>query len=148
MTEFTPIAATLGGALIGLAAALMLIFEGRIAGISGILSGVFKRRTDQDSPPAWQATFIGGMVLGGLVLMVVHPAVVTTQLTLSPVLVIAAGLLVGFGTRLGNGCTSGHGVCGIPRLSIRSILATLTFMGAAAATVYLTNHVFAFGGLS
>ena len=148
MTEFTPIAATIGGALIGLAATMMLIFEGRIAGISGILSGVFRKRTDKDGPPAWQATFIGGLVLGGIVLSVFHPSVVTTQLTIAPALAIAAGLLVGFGTRLGNGCTSGHGVCGIPRLSIRSILATLTFMGAAAATVYLTNHVFAFGGLS
>ena len=148
MTEFTPFAAAIGGGLIGLAAALMLLLEGRIAGISGILSGIFRRRTDQDSPPAWQAVFIGGMLLGGLVLMLVTPALVTTQLTLSPLLVIAAGLLVGFGTRLGNGCTSGHGVCGIPRLSLRSILATLTFMGAAAATVFLTNHVFSFGGLS
>ena len=152
MTEFTPIAATLGGALIGLAAALMLLFEGRIAGISGILSGVFKKRSDQDSPPAWQAIFIGGMALGGLVLLLVQGVVerdfVMTELELSPILVIAAGLLVGFGTRLGNGCTSGHGVCGIPRLSVRSILATLTFMGAAVVTVYLTNHVFSFGGLS
>ena len=148
MTEFTPFAATIGGGLIGLAAALMLLLEGRIAGISGILSGIFRRRTDQDSPPAWQAVFIGGMLLGGLVLMLVTPALVTTQLTLSPLLVVAAGLLVGFGTRLGNGCTSGHGVCGIPRLSMRSILATLTFMGAAGATVFLTNHVFSFGGLS
>ena len=152
MTEFTPIAATIGGALIGLAAAMMLIFEGRIAGISGILDGVFRRRSDEDSPPAWQATFIGGMALGGLVLLFAQGFVerdfVMTQLELAPWLVIAAGLLVGFGTRLGNGCTSGHGVCGIPRLSPRSILATLVFMGTAIATVYLTNHVFAFGGLS
>lgn len=148
MTEFTPIAAAIGGGLIGLAAALMLIFEGRIAGISGILAGVFRRRGDTDGPPAWQATFIGGLALGGILLFLFSPASVTTALALSPALVIVAGLLVGFGTRLGNGCTSGHGVCGIPRLSPRSILATLTFMGAAAATVYLTNHVFAFGGLS
>ncbi|MFU8804112.1 MAG: YeeE/YedE family protein [Bradymonadaceae bacterium] len=148
MTEFTPITATLGGVLIGFAAALMLLFEGRIAGISGILAGVFGRRTDEDTPAAWQAVFVGGMFLGGLTLMLFRPSVVTTALDLSPALVIVAGLLVGFGTRLGNGCTSGHGVCGIPRRSMRSILATLTFMAAAAATVYLTNHVLNIGGLS
>ncbi len=151
-TEFTPIAAAIGGGLIGLAAALMLIFEGRIAGISGILSGIFRKRSDEDSPPAWQAVFIGGMVLGGIVLALVQGSVerdfVMTELTMEPWLPVVAGLLVGFGTRLGNGCTSGHGVCGIPRLSMRSILATLTFMAAAAATVYVTNHVFSFGGLS
>lgn len=151
MTEFTPIAATIGGALIGLSAALMLLFEGRIAGISGILDGVFRRRDEDDDPPAWQAVFIGGMALGGLMLMVVQDAVgrqmVMTELELSPWLVVAAGLLVGFGTRLGNGCTSGHGVCGIPRLSVRSILATLIFMGAAVLTVFVTNHVVAVGGL-
>lgn len=148
MTEFTPLTALLGGALIGLAAALMLIFEGRIAGISGILAGIFKKPTDQDSPPAWQAVFIGGLLAGGLLLSLVYPSSVQTVLELNPVLVIVAGLLVGFGTRLGNGCTSGHGVCGIPRLSPRSMIATLTFMGAAAVTVFLTNHVFSFGGLS
>ncbi len=151
-TEFTPVAAAIGGGLIGLAAALMLIFEGRIAGISGILSGIFRKRSDQDSPPAWQAVFIGGMMLGGVVLLgvqgVVERDMVMTDLSIAPWLAITAGLLVGFGTRLGNGCTSGHGVCGIPRLSIRSILATLTFMAAAGATVYVTNHVFSFGGLS
>ncbi len=150
MTEFTPFAATIGGVLIGLAAALMLLFEGRIAGISGILSGVLKGT--RDNPPAWQAIFLGGMVLGGITLAITQGIVerdfVMTELSISPWLAIAAGLLVGFGTRLGNGCTSGHGVCGIPRLSMRSILATLTFMGAAAATVYVTNHIFAFGGLS
>ncbi len=151
MTEFTPIAATIGGVLIGLAAALMLLFEGRIAGISGILSGALKGRND-DEGPAWQVIFIGGLVLGGIVLTAVQGFVerdfVMTELEISPLLAIAAGLLVGFGTRLGNGCTSGHGVCGIPRLSMRSILATLTFMAAAAATVFVTNHIFAFGGLS
>ena len=150
-TEFTPLAATIGGALIGLAAALMLLFEGRIAGISGILDGVFRRR-DDDAPPAWQAVFIGGMALGGLVLMIVQGYVerdfVMTELQMSPGLVIAAGLLVGFGTRLGSGCTSGHGVCGIPRLSMRSIVATVTFMAVAVLTVFVTNHVFGFGGLS
>lgn len=150
MTEFTPIAATIGGILIGLAAAMMLLFEGRIAGISGILSGVLKK--NDTAPPAWQATFLGGLVLGGIVLAAAQGFVerdfVMTELSISPVLAIVAGLLVGFGTRLGNGCTSGHGVCGIPRLSIRSILATATFMAAAAATVYITNHIFAFGGLS
>ena len=139
MTEFTPITATLGGLLIGTAAALMLLFEGRIAGISGILSGVMRRRGDADAPPAWQATFLGGMILGGIVLLLVNPAVVTTQLTFSPVLLVVAGLLVGFGTRLGNGCTSGHGVCGIPRLSRRSITATMTFMGMAMLTVFITS---------
>ena len=150
MTEFTPVAATIGGLLIGVAAALMLLFEGRIAGISGILDGALKG--GDDTPPAWQATFLGGMVLGGIVLAATQGFIdrdfVMTQLEIAPWLAIAAGLLVGFGTRLGNGCTSGHGVCGIPRLSVRSITATLVFMGAAAATVFVTNHIFAFGGLS
>ncbi len=149
-TEFTPIAATIGGILIGLAAALMMVFEGRIAGISGILSGALKN--EDSDPPRWQATFVGGLVLGGFALAAVQGVVdrdfVMTELTISPVLAIGAGLLVGFGTRLGNGCTSGHGVCGIPRLSMRSILATLTFMGMAVLTVFVTNHIFAFGGLS
>ncbi len=150
LTEFTPIAATIGGVLIGLAAAIMMLSEGRIAGISGILSGALKN--EETDPPRWQATFLGGMVLGGIVLAATQGLFdrdfVMTQLEIAPWLAIAAGLLVGFGTRLGNGCTSGHGVCGIPRLSIRSITATLVFMGAAAATVYVTNHIFAFGGLS
>lgn len=150
MTEFTPIAATIGGLLIGLAAALMLLFEGRIAGISGILDGILK--SESDNPPAWQAVFLGGMVLGGIVLAITQGFVqrdfVMTELEISPWLAVAAGMLVGFGTRLGNGCTSGHGVCGIPRLSIRSIVATLVFMGMAVATVFVTNHLFAFGGLS
>ncbi len=139
MTEFTPLTATLGGLLIGTAAALMLLLEGRIAGISGILSGALRPREKSEAPPAWQATFLGGMVLGGLVLAMVYPASVQTALNLSPLLLIAAGVLVGFGTRLGNGCTSGHGVCGIPRLSRRSILATVVFMGTAMITVALTN---------
>jgi uncharacterized membrane protein YedE/YeeE len=127
-----------GGLLIGLAAALLLYVNGRIAGISGILGGTLK---PQANDFAWRASFMAGLVATGLVMARVWPA----QLDLSalpalPGLAIA-GLLVGFGTRLGNGCTSGHGVCGIARGSRRSMLATVTFMAAGVVTVFIVRHV-------
>lgn len=136
-------AALLGGALIGLSAVMLLFFNGRIAGISGIVGGLV-RQTRGDV--AWRGFFFAGLVLGGLALQVVHPSAFPTAVE-TPVLWMAlAGLLVGFGARLGSGCTSGHGVCGIGRLSKRSILATVTFMTTGAVTVFVVKHVL--GGLA
>ena len=128
-----------GGLLLGGAAALLLLLTGRIAGVSGMVATVARIA---DAGPPWRlaAAFVIGLPLGaGLVSLVVRePEIAVTS---SVPLLIAAGLLVGFGTRLGNGCTSGHGVCGIGRLSPRSLVATLIFMAAAVATVFVTRHV-------
>lgn len=135
--SFTPWTALAGGALIGLAGALLLVMNGRIAGISGILGGVFRC---QGSDCAWRAAFVAGLVLAPFV-WGWFGSLPAFQLDSGSGLLIAAGLLVGFGTRLGSGCTSGHGVCGLARLSPRSLVATLTFMAAGFATVYLMRHV-------
>lgn len=138
MENFTPIASTIGGLLIGLSAALMLLFHGRIAGISGIFRGVLQPKKGEF---AWRATFIGGLVAGGAILVALMPDMFAVSIDRSVVAVAAAGLLVGFGTRLGNGCTSGHGVCGMSRLSARSFVATASFMTAGAITVFVVNHL-------
>jgi uncharacterized membrane protein YedE/YeeE len=141
-TDFTPLASTLGGVLIGLASAAMLAFNGRIAGISGILGGFLEGGEGW----RWRGLFLLGMVLGGVGLQVVAPSSVPDAAIESLPLLIGAGLLVGFGTRLGGGCTSGHGVCGISRFSVRSITATLIFMGAAMLTTYVMRHLLGIGG--
>ena len=133
-----PAYAIAGGLLIGSAAALVLLLTGRIAGVSGMFATVVRIA---DGGPPWRlaAAFVAGLPLGAAIvsLLIRKPEI---EVTSSAPLLLAAGLLVGFGTRLGNGCTSGHGVCGIGRLSFRSIAATLTFMSAAAATVFVTRH--------
>ncbi len=126
----------LGGVLIGLAASLLLLWSGRIAGISGILGGVLRPTQGE---LAWRVTFIAGLLAGGVLLTIIHPDALAQRAPRSVVLVALAGLLVGFGTRLGNGCTSGHGVCGMSRFSRRSILATATFIATGATTVYLVQ---------
>jgi uncharacterized membrane protein YedE/YeeE len=135
----SPFVAIAGGLLIGGAAALLLLFSGRIAGVSGMVASVVRIA---DSGPPWRLAlaFVIGLPLGALVIstFVRRPDI---QVTSSIPLLVVAGLLVGFGTRLGNGCTSGHGVCGIGRLSVRSIAATATFMTAAAVTVFVARHV-------
>jgi uncharacterized membrane protein YedE/YeeE len=135
MSNFTPWTALIGGVLIGLAATLLLWLNGSIAGISGILNGAL-RGTRQDT--SWRLLFLAGLIAGaGAWLWVAPPAYTFTPRQDYPLgLIIAAGLLVGFGTRLGSGCTSGHGVCGIARLSPRSIAATLVFMAFGAAAVF------------
>jgi uncharacterized protein len=130
-----------GGALIGASASMMLLLNGRIAGISGIVGGLL-RPTSGDV--AWRVWFLVGLVGGGAVLFGWKPELFEST-TVPPGLVVAAGLCVGFGTRLGSGCTSGHGVCGISRLSLRSVIATLTFIAAGVASTYLTRHVFHWG---
>lgn len=138
---FTPVASLAGGVLIGLASSLLLLGAGRIAGISGIAGELTAPRPGD---AAWRVAFLAGLLGVGAVAVVVDPDAFASTITRSPLAVAAAGLLVGFGTRLGNGCTSGHGVCGISRGSVRSITATLTFMASAAVTVYVIQH--ALGG--
>ena len=135
--HFTPWASLAGGILIGLAAALLLLANGRIAGISGILGGLLRpARGDV----AWRVAFLGGLFLAPLVWLTLR-AMPPAQIDHSPALLAAAGLLVGLGTRFGSGCTSGHGVCGIARLSPRSLAATACFMAAGIVTVFIVRHV-------
>ena len=137
MTNFTPWSSLLGGALIGVSASMLLLLNGRVAGISGIVGGLVRPRAGETS---WRAMFVVGLLVGGLLLYVLRPAsfgVGAVSLPLS----IVAGLFVGFGTRLGSGCTSGHGVCGISRFSGRSIAATVTFMATGAVATFVVQHL-------
>ena len=127
-----------GGALIGIAAGAFLIFNGRIAGISGVLGGVL---TPSRGDVGWRLSFLGGLLAGGLALTFLYPAAFPASIDSATGLLIAAGLLVGFGTRLGSGCTSGHGVCGMSRLSVRSFAATGTFIATGAITVLLVRLI-------
>jgi len=138
MHHFTPFAALIGGILIGLSASAMLLLEGTIAGISGICAGVLN---PAKGDTAWKVCFVAGLLAGGMLLRTVLPAAFDFGIIRPYGMLILAGLLVGFGTRLGNGCTSGHGVCGIGRLSPRSMVATVTFIASGALVVYLVNHV-------
>ena len=140
MADFTPVSGFMGGMLIGLAATVLLAVNGRIAGVSGILAGVIKPvRGDT----VWRVLFIFGIWLGVLAYGFARGAAPLVEIEAGWPTLVVAGLLVGFGTRLGSGCTSGHGVCGIARPSKRSIVATLVFMLTAIATVFLTRHVLA-----
>lgn len=139
MENFTPIASGVGGLLIGAAAALVLHGLGRIAGISGIYGGLLFRRAGD---VAWRVAFVLGLLAGGVAMARLRPDMFESAGTTSFATVAIAGLLVGFGTRMGNGCTSGHGVCGLSRLSPRSLVATLTFMTTGGLTVFLGQHVF------
>ncbi|HHR6078556.1 TPA: YeeE/YedE family protein [Providencia alcalifaciens] len=134
--HFTPGSAAIGGVLIGLAVAILLILNGRIAGISGILAGVLKP-TKGDT--AWKLAFIVGILVAPLLFITFVYTPEVTIATSTPLL-IAAGLLVGFGTRLGSGCTSGHGICGMARFSRRSMVAVAIFMLVAFITVAVINH--------
>ncbi|TJZ73871.1 YeeE/YedE family protein [Chitiniphilus eburneus] len=133
-TSFTPWSALLGGALIGIAASLLALGAGRIAGISGIVGGLVGGKAAR-----WQLAFVAGLLIAplGWLMLALMPAFV---LEAGPGMQIVAGLLVGIGTRYANGCTSGHGVCGLSRLSLRSLVAVLAFMGAGFVTVYLLRH--------
>lgn len=128
-----------GGALIGLSASLLLLFNGRVAGISGIASGLLSLGSREEW--AWRLTFLLGLVGGGFVIRALWPQALGAAIVPGAAWVVASGLLVGLGTRLGNGCTSGHGVCGLSRGSVRSLMATATFMATGAATVFLVRHV-------
>jgi uncharacterized membrane protein YedE/YeeE len=139
MANFTPLSAAIGGALIGLASVLLMLLTGRIAGASGILGGLLNPRSGEIG---WRVAFIAGLILAPLLAGLMGHGMPSPQMPASWAVIIAAGLLVGFGTRLAGGCTSGHGICGVSRLSARSIAATIIFMAVAIATVALTHHVF------
>ncbi len=139
MAEFNPYSGLLGGALIGLAATLLLWMNGRIAGISGIFGGLVVPRAGEFG---WRLAFIGGLVVGGVLMAVATPESVVYDLDRSYAAIVVAGLLVGVGTRLGSGCTSGHGVCGLSRLSTRSLASVLTFILSGAVVVYVVRTVF------
>ncbi|WP_421950741.1 YeeE/YedE family protein [Pelagibacterium sp.] len=142
MTEFTLLPSLFGGALIGLASVLLMAFHGRIAGMTGILTAVI--------PPvhgdwAWRAAFLGGAIVAPILIVAIFGDVVSFQSRVPVPWLIGGGLCVGIGVYFGSGCTSGHGVCGIARLSPRSIVATIVFMASTAATVFVIRHVL--GGL-
>ncbi|WP_414470932.1 YeeE/YedE family protein [Microvirga sp. M2] len=138
MENFTPLSALAGGLLIGASAALILVLNGRIAGISGILGGLLQPARNEIG---WRLAFLAGMFIAPLAYVAFGGALPTVVLDTSLPVLMAAGLIVGFGTRLGAGCTSGHGVCGIGRGSPRSLVATGVFMATAIATVFVTRHV-------
>ncbi|MRG90968.1 YeeE/YedE family protein [Polyangium spumosum] len=140
MQGFTPLPALLGGMLIGLSASVLLLWNGRIAGISGMVAGIVLPGSSERSE---RLLFLLGMLGGGGVLLALRPESFPPAGSIPISFAVAAGLLVGFGTRLGNGCTSGHGVCGLSRLSARSLVATLTFMATGILTVFLART---FGG--
>lgn len=135
MTNFTPLDALLGGTILGVAALLFLLLNGRIAGISSIVSGSFKPLASQ---PQWRWCFLLGLILAPIMALPFGYHI-PTEIDLSWSLVIIGGFLVGFGSYLGSGCTSGHGICGIGRLSTRSIIATIIFMLVAIITVFITQ---------
>lgn len=141
MTEFTPISAFLGGSLIGLSAFLFLLFNGRIAGISGIISNLLNPSKNKSNTWVNVAFLVG--IIGAPLLLINTPykLMTTYSVTDNIWLIIVAGLFVGFGTNIGSGCTSGHGICGIGRLSTRSIVATLTFMFTAFITVFFIKFL-------
>jgi uncharacterized membrane protein YedE/YeeE len=139
MENFTPLTSLAGGLLIGLASAAMLVFNGRIAGISGITGGVLKA---DRGDTLWRALFVAGLLVGGFVYGLVAPNAFAITIDRSTAALVVAGLLVGFGTQMGNGCTSGHGICGLSRFSIRSLVAVVTFMAFAALVVFVVGRFF------
>ncbi len=138
MENFTPYSSILGGALIGLSATILLLFNGRISGISSIMNGVFKSPKNE---MRWRSTFLAGLIAGAVLFQLIAPDFIVPRQGYPLWLVAVGGFLVGVGTRLGSGCTSGHGICGIANLSLRSIYATLSFMASGFITVYLLKHV-------
>jgi uncharacterized protein len=142
MTSFTPLSGLAGGLLIGLASALLLLANGRIAGVSGILGeGLFGAAAER----GWRLAFLVGLPLGGWLVRQATSDAMGFSVTGRPELLVAGGLLVGFGTQLGSGCTSGHGVCGLARGSPRSLVATLTFLASGGLTVFAMRHLLGAG---
>lgn len=137
--HFTPWTSLAGGVLIGVAAALFVLLNGRVLGISGIVGGLLRPR---DGDAAWRAAFVAGLLVAPAA-WAFFAAPVVPRIAAGPVLLVIAGLLVGWGTRHGSGCTSGHGVCGLARLSPRSLAATLAFMATGFATVFVLRHLLA-----
>lgn len=139
MTEFTPFASLAGGALIGLSAVLLMLWEGRIAGISGIAGKLLPPY--RDGALLSRAGFVAGLVVAPLLIAAFTGSAIAQTVSSNLPLMTVAGLLVGFGSVYGNGCTSGHGVCGLSRLSVRSLVATLVFMATGFVTVFVVRHV-------
>ena len=137
VVNFTPFSALIGGGMIGLAALALMAIKGRVMGVSGILASLI--RPDADVSNGWRLAFVAGAMLGPLVLALIHIDIEIAPVASGWVLPLA-GLLVGFGAALGSGCTSGHGICGLARLSPRSLVAVITFMLTAVITVYLVRH--------
>lgn len=138
MENFTPVSGLIGGVLIGVAAALLLLLNGRISGISGIVGGLL---VPKSSEAGWRLVFVVGLLLGAFGYMLATGGTLDVRMQAPVPVLVAAGLLVGFGTRFGSGCTSGHGLCGIARLSRRSIVASAVFFGVAMLTVFVFRHV-------
>lgn len=137
--HFTPWTALSGGILLGIASAAFILLNGRVLGISGILGGLL---VPQRGDSSWRVFFILGLLAAPVTLTLLAPSLVgSARIEATPIVIVAAGLLVGFGTRYGSGCTSGHGVCGLSRLSPRSLVATLAFMAAGFVTVYVIRHL-------
>jgi uncharacterized protein len=143
MTNFTPAASLIGGGMIGLSAVMMMLFLGRIAGISGIVSGLLPpyQGAIQDRAMSIRVTFIFGLITAPMLVRLVTSTPIPQTVSNNVPLLAVAGLLVGFGSVYGAGCTSGHGVCGLARFSVRSLAATLTFMAVAAITVFVARHL-------
>ena len=139
MTEFEVLMPLTGGVLIGISASMMLLFSGRIAGVSGIFGGMLFK---QGKERAWRLSFIAGLIAGGVLLYIINAEFFENSSGRGLLAVTVSGLLVGIGTRVGGGCTSGHGVCGIGRLSLRSIVATVTFVLAGMAIVVLVQSFY------
>jgi uncharacterized membrane protein YedE/YeeE len=140
MKNFTPYSALFGGILIGLGTSLFMLLNGRIAGISGLLKGLLSQSTT-GVDKSWRAAFIIGLVLSGLFYQTFVPLQGSAIENTPPIILIIGGLLVGFGTAMGSGCTSGHGVCGLSRFSLRSLVATVIFLSSGMATVYVLRHL-------
>jgi uncharacterized membrane protein YedE/YeeE len=145
--HFTPLASALGGLLLGVASSVLFLVNGRILGISGVVGEIPSARSGDR---AWRAVFLLGLLTGGIAIFAVDRGALALAAEQSVPFAIAAGVLVGIGTRLSNGCTSGHGLCGIARLSKRSVVATCVFMATGALTVFVVRHVLhlATGGAS
>ena len=137
-TSFTPVASLLGGALIGASAVMLMALTGRIAGVSGIAARLLPPYEDREF--AGRLAFVGGLVAAPVIVLLATGRLPVQTIEANAVTLVIAGLLVGFGSVWGNGCTSGHGVCGISRLSVRSLIATITFMATGFATVFIMRH--------
>lgn len=138
MENFTPVSALLGGALIGVSVSLLLLLNGRMAGISGIMNGVFSAPKKEEM---WRAIFLAGLIFGAVIFQLITNDSLQLRENYPVLLIIIGGFLVGFGTRMGSGCTSGHGICGIANFSVRSVTATITFMVSGGITVFILKHL-------
>jgi len=138
LENFTPVSALLGGALIGFSVSLLLLLNGRMAGISGIMNGLFSAPKKEE---VWRGLFLLGLILGAVIFQWLTDDSLTVRQGYPVLLIVVGGFFVGFGTRMGSGCTSGHGICGIASFSVRSISATVTFMLSGMVTVFVLKYL-------